>query len=154
MCSDRRVIGDVSEGEGGWTAPVVGFEVIEVSFSGQVYVTAYGKRADDEEEAPRTTLSLGGDFFLVDGSGAQHQLSAEGPWEALTPLLALRHDHIASAVADRSGWLVVRFESGAKLAVGPNGQYENWQLMGPNGILIVGLPSGGEPAVWRASGDA
>jgi hypothetical protein len=60
--------------------------------------------------------------------------------------------HIASAVADRTGWLTVRFDSGARLEAGPDGHYENWELVGPNGILIVGLPSGGEPAVWGAVG--
>ena len=148
------MIRDVSESEEGWTAPVVGFTVIDVRFGGQVYVTAYGKRADDEQEAPSTTISLGGDFILKDRSGAEYQLNGGGQWESLTPLFSLRHDRIASAVADRKGWLFVGFHSGAKLEVGPDGQYENWQVMGPNGILIVGLPSGGEPAVWGAVNDA
>jgi hypothetical protein len=116
-----------------------------------VNVTACGKRADDEKEAPNTTISLPGDFDFADRTGAEHALNGEASWESLTPLLSLRHDRIASAVADRKGWLVVLFESGAKLEVGPNGQHENWQLMGPGRILIVGLPSGGEPAVWCAA---
>jgi hypothetical protein len=141
---------DVSESDEGWTSPVAGFEVIEVRFSGQIYVTAYGKRADGEKEAPSTDIALGGGFTFVDCSGTEHHLSAVEPWESLVPLLSLRHDHIASAVANGTGWLTVRFESGARLEVGPDGHYENWQLVGPDGILIVGLPSGGEPAVWGA----
>ena len=153
MCSDRSVLRDVSESEEGWTAPVVGFSVVEVRFGGQAYVTAYGQRADDEQEAPNTTISLPSDFDFVDQTGAEHALNGEASWESLTPLLSLRHDRIASAVADRRGWLVVLFDSGAKLEVRPNGQFENWQLMGPNGVLIVGLPTGGEPAVWGAVTD-
>jgi hypothetical protein len=143
---------DLSESDEGWTSPVAGFEVIEVRFSGRVYVTAYGKRAEGEKEAPNTDIAVGGASTFVDRSGTKHSLSAVEPWESLVPLLSLRHDRIASAVADRTGWLTVRFDSGARLEVGPDGHYENWELVGPDGILIVGLPSGGEPAVWRAAG--
>jgi hypothetical protein len=140
---------DVSESEEGWTCPITGFEVIEVRFSGRVYVTAYGKRAEGDREAPCTDIAIGGAFTFIDSSGTEHALSAIEPWESLVPLFSLRHDHVASAVADRTGWLTVRFHSGASLEVGPDGQYENWELVGPNGILIVGLPGGGEPAVWQ-----
>jgi hypothetical protein len=131
-------------------APVVGFEVLHVNFGFQVFVTAYGDRAEDEKEVPTTTVTLAGPFVLLDPFGHEHRLNAEDPWQSLTPLFTLRHDRIASAVADRKGWLMVQFDSGAKLEVGPTGMYENWQLSGPQGVLIVGLPSGGEPAVWDA----
>ncbi len=144
------MIRDLAESEAGWAAPLAGFDVIEVNFSGAIYVTAYGKRAEDEKQAPSTTITLGGAFGLVDRSGVDHRLSAEDPWETLTPLFSLRHDTIESAIADRNGWLVVKFDSGATLEAGPVGGYENWQISGPGGILIVGLPRGGEPAVWRA----
>jgi Family of unknown function (DUF6188) len=143
----------VSVSSAGWSAPVSGFAITDVRFSGQVHITAYGSRAEGEKGSPRTTITLGGDFILLDRFGAEHRLDAEDPWDTLTPLFTLRHDRIASAIADRRGWLIVEFESAARLAIGPNGNYENWQLMGPNGILIVGLPGGGEPAVWDAVRD-
>ena len=142
---------DVVESEAGWEAPVEGFNVNGVNFSGAIYITAYGQRAEDETQAPSTTITLGGAFSLVDRSGVDHHLSAEDPWDTLTPLFSLRHDSIQSAIADRIGWLVVKFDSGVTLEAGPDGRYENWQLMGPGGILIVGTPGGGEPAVWGAA---
>jgi hypothetical protein len=147
------VLRDVVESEDGWTAPVAGFSVISVSFGGQADIVTYGQRADDEKEAPSATITVAGPFRFLDKLGVDHQLDAEGPWDSLVPLLSLRHDHIGSAVADRLGNLVVRFESGALVEVGFTGLYENWQLSGPHGVLIVGLPSGGEPAVWNAVTD-
>ena len=141
---------DVVESEDGWAAPVAGFSVSSVSFGGQTDIVANGHRADDEKAAPSTTITLAGPFRFLDRHGVDHHLDAEGPWELLVPLLSLRHDQIESVVADRLGNLTVRFESTALVEVGFTGLYENWQVNGPHGVLMVGLPSGGEPAIWNA----
>jgi hypothetical protein len=36
---------------------------------------------------------------------------------------------------------------------GPDGPYENWEVVGPRGLKIVGLPGGGEPAIWDGRTD-
>jgi hypothetical protein len=132
----------------GWQIPVVGWTVIEVTFSGQTYITAYGDKSEGEREAPTTVITLAGKFTFTDSSGSEHHLIGDGAWEPLTPLMSLRHSRITSAAADRQSRLVVTFDTGAMLDIGSGEHYENWQLTAPDGILIVGLPGGNEPAVW------
>ncbi|MGP4000661.1 DUF6188 family protein [Streptomyces sp. 8N706] len=49
----------------------------------------------------------------------------------------------------RAGDLVIEFESGMKLTVQPDDDYEAWGLVGPKGRLVTCMP-GGEIAVWGA----
>ena len=129
--------------------PIVGFEVLEIWFSGQVYVIAYGEARDTGEAKPalRAQIALGGAFALRSADGTEQQLNAEDPWETLTPLLRLRHASIASASADRAAVLQIGFADGTTLSVQPDPHYENWEVSGP-GFQIVAPPGGGDPLIW------
>jgi hypothetical protein len=131
-----------------WDLPIVGFEVLEVWFSGEAYLIVYGNRADSAlTEAPHARLSLGGSFSLVEPDGRRCSLDATGPWEALVPLLSLRHAAIESAITDRDGHLEVRFEPGFVLAVEPQPRYEAWGMSGPASLILACPPGGGDPRI-------
>jgi hypothetical protein len=57
---------------------------------------------------------------------------------------------ITSSVVDASGVLAISFDTGARLVCVPDGQYESWTMAGPNGRLVVSMPSG-ELAIWDAT---
>jgi hypothetical protein len=132
------------------TLPVDGFEVCDVWFSGQLYVIAYGARdTSGAAEAPRTQLALGGAFTFREANGREHRLNAEEPWEALVPILSLRHKTVASAVATRRGVLNVVFDDGSAIVVASDPRYENWEMTGPGALLVVCTPGNpGTLAVW------
>jgi hypothetical protein len=132
----------------GWQLPIVGFEVCDVWFSGQLYVIAYGdgdlKRG---LPAPRTQIALGGPFLLRSSDGNEHRLNAEEPWDTLVPVLSLRHAHVVAAAATRNGALGIRFEDGSALSAEPDPHYENWAMSGPEGLNLVAPPGGGDPRI-------
>jgi hypothetical protein len=90
---------------------------------------------------------FGGEFTFQDSAGVVHPLNAEAPWDTMTMLFDLRHDSIQSARADSSSRLEVLFGSGAILRAGPDPNYENWELVGPDDLYLVGVPGGGDPRI-------
>ncbi len=131
-----------------WQLPIVGFEVIEIWFSGIVYVVAYGQGDPTRGiAAPNTKIGLGGAFVLRAADGVEHRLDGSEPWSTLTPLLSLRHSEICSACADRESVLRIEFSDGAVISAGPDPQYENWDLQGPDGLWLVAPPGGGDPRI-------
>ena len=130
-----------------WDLPIVGYEVATVEFSGRIGVIAYGSRSEGERFAPSVGLYFGGRFVLHDQDGTIHSLDATMPWDQLTPLLALRHKTVVSAAADAGSHIDVTFDDGSSLAAGPQPPYENWELVGPRGLNLVAMPSGGDPRI-------
>jgi Family of unknown function (DUF6188) len=130
-----------------WDLPIVGYEVVTVEFSGRIGVVAYGTRSEDESYAPSAGLYFGGGFLLHDQHGVLHSLDAESPWESLTPLLALRHRTVVLATADSRSHIEIQYDDGSKLIAGPQPPYENWELVGPRGLNLVAMPSGGDPRI-------
>ena len=131
-----------------WHLPVIGLQVVDVWFSGELYVIAYGK-GDLKRAlpAPRTQIRLGGAFLLRTADGIEHRLNAAEPWSTLVPVLALRHAHIAAATADRNGVLDLRFDDGSVLSADPDPHYENWEISGPDALNLVSPPGGGDPRI-------
>jgi Family of unknown function (DUF6188) len=132
-----------------WELPILGFRLVEVQFGGRIGIVTYGTRSGDERHTPSAKLSFGGGFILHDDHGVQHNLDATAPWDSLTPLFALRHKVVASAVADAESHIEIGFDNGARLAAGPVASYKNWELVGPGSLKLVAMPSG-DP---RISGD-
>jgi len=130
-----------------WDLPIVGYRVVTIEFSGRIGIVAYGTRSEDERYAPSTGLYFGGGFVLNDHSGVTHSLDATLPWDSLTPLLALRHLTVVSASADADSHIEVKFDDGSSLFAGPQPPYENWELVGPRGLNLVGMASGGDPRI-------
>lgn len=101
------------------------------------------------------TVLTSGDCELRVETEAVLQVSAgdhvsfdpESPGVAAPHLVRLARDVITEAEVGRAGVLVIEFESGTKLAVRPNEEYEAWGLVGPKGRRVTCMP-GGEIAVW------
>lgn len=128
--------------------PIVGFEVIDIWFSGQMYVVAYGAMGFGEPGG-RTQIALAGPFRLRSSDGTEHRLDAAEAWSTLVPVLAFRHACIVAATADRSGVLDIAFDDGSVLTAGPAPMYENWQVAGPTTLNLLALPSGGLCVISR-----
>lgn len=80
-------------------------------------------------------------------SGDHVSFDPESPDVVAPHLVRLARDVITRAEAGRAGDLVIEFESGAKLTVRPDGDYEAWGIVGPKGQRVTCMP-GGEIAVW------
>jgi hypothetical protein len=130
-----------------WDLPIAGFEVIEVRFSGQIYVVAYGAGQGIGRPAPCTQIAFGGLFRLQTPGGAEKKLDAEADWHSLISLLDLRHLRIATARVDRHSNLSVTFDGGWSLTAGPHEMYENWAVTGPEHLNLVAMPGGGDPRI-------
>lgn len=86
--------------------------------------------------------------FVVDLDGETTLLSPEDdPEDAFEPVLHLIGQTIEAATVDPVGALNITFEGGARLHVGPDPDYEAWNVSGPDGALVVSMP-GGELAIW------
>jgi hypothetical protein len=131
-----------------WALPMVGFEVLQVWFSGETYLTAYGTKTDKTlTEAPHARISLSGPFRLREPTGTPHFLDGGGSWGTLVPLLSLRHAVIESAVADLEGCLVVKFRQGYLLTAEPDPGHEAWGISGPGSLILACPPGGGDPRI-------
>ncbi|MBE8477498.1 DUF6188 family protein [Streptomyces justiciae] len=71
----------------------------------------------------------------------------ESPDAVSSYLVRLARDVIVEAEVGRCGDLMIEFESGMKLTVRPDEEYEAWGLVGPEGRRVTCLP-GGDIAVW------
>jgi hypothetical protein len=66
----------------------------------------------------------------------------------LAPALDLLGKEVLAATVWLDGRLELRFQNGAGIEVPPDPRYEAWQVGGPDNLLIVCTPGGGEPALW------
>lgn len=85
-------------------------------------------------------------FVLEVGGQSAHLTPDTDPPEALKPLDGLVGQAIADSLIDR-GTLTLNFDDGARIVVRPDDDHESWTVTGPEGLLIVCMPSG-ELAVW------
>ncbi|MGY4102596.1 DUF6188 family protein [Nocardia sp. R16R-3T] len=90
-----------------------------------------GDMAIESSRGDRRTVHLAG------GGGSQFDLESE-----------LRGT-ITSAVVNSSGTLIIDLDSGNRLVVPPDDEYEAWTLVGPKGYRVVCMPHG-ELATWTA----
>lgn len=101
------------------------------------------------------TVLISGDFelrvetqvVLQASAGDRVSFDPESPDVAALPLIRLVRDVITNAKVGRVGDLVIEFESGTKLTVPADDDYEAWGLVGPKGRRVTCMP-GGEIAVW------
>ncbi|MEU6535121.1 DUF6188 family protein [Streptomyces sp. NPDC047000] len=102
------------------------------------------------------TVLTSGDYELRVETEAILQVSAEdhvyfdpeSPAVVASHLVGLVRDVITVAEAGSVGDLVIEFESGMKLTVLPDEEYEAWGIVGLKGKRVVCMP-GGEIAVWN-----
>jgi hypothetical protein len=65
------------------------------------------------------------------------------------PVRELVGQEITESTVDDSGVLSLSFDTGSKIVSVPDGRYESWTMAGPDGRMVVSMPSG-ELAVWSA----
>jgi hypothetical protein len=123
------------------------------------YLLPYGRRAVTQVRVDHalTLLLEGGASVTIEAAAALttgpvdagpadvHELVPDR--QQVEPALALFGLHVSSAVAFRSGALLLEFDGGARLEVPSGGAYEAWNASGPGPILVVAQPGGGL-AVW------
>jgi hypothetical protein len=126
-----------------WDFPIVGFEVLEVRFSGQLHIVAYGDDGGPGRAASWSSIAYGGSFTLDLNDRDPLHLDASGPWTKVVPVLELRHARVASATAFRNGQLEIRFDDGSALIAESDSDYENWEINGPDALNVVAQPGGG-----------
>ncbi|MCG5433831.1 DUF6188 family protein [Mycobacterium sp. MYCO198283] len=95
-------------------------------------------------------IRIGSPFTLSTADTVTSLTPEQDSIERFSPLLALIGDSIRRAQVADGGMLKVHFSSGARIDVRPDPPYEAWVVAGPDGYLVVCLPSG-KLAVW--SGD-
>ncbi len=124
-----------------WDVPLAGFVVTDIWFSGHIRVIA-SKPSGGGGNPLQAKIWFGGPLTFRDESGRVHDLDAGGAWEFLIALFELRHQVIESAVADEASQIQICFELGQFLAAETHPQDENWGLLGPDGLNLVGMPAG------------
>ena len=131
---------------GGLDIPIVGFEIVEVWFSGRTYLIAYGQGELGVREAPRRQIALGSKFRLSARGASPVRLDAGGDWADLRPLFSLRHRTVAVAAVSASGDLHLEFDDGSSLDATCDDRYQAWEVAGTGSINLV-APRGGDPRV-------
>jgi Family of unknown function (DUF6188) len=121
--------------------PLAGFVVTDIWFSGRIRLIA-AKPSSRGGNPLQVKIWFGGPLTFRGESGRVHDLDAGGAWEFLIALFELRHQVIESAVADEASRIQICFELGQILAAETQPQDENWGLLGPDGLHLVGMPTG------------
>lgn len=125
-----------------WTLPLIGRTV------SRCVVDYYF--AIEFLEGPRYEIRIEDAFSVTLGDVATRLLPSEP--EKLGPALTLLHRDVLAAVAHNSGELEVTFSGGFLLTVPVSPDYEAWQVIGHDGLLVISLP-GGSLAVWTPVAD-
>jgi len=94
------------------------------------------------------------DLFLHD-AGFENRACARLPSEfrGLVLSLVARRASVHSALATADSELRLSFDEGDAIAVGPDPNYEAWEVTGPGQVKVVAMPGGGEPAIWDATSE-
>ncbi|MER5218929.1 DUF6188 family protein [Streptomyces flaveus] len=105
-------------------------------------------------DAALTILTSGECELRVEGKAVLHVPDGDrvsfdpcAPDIVAPHLVRLARDVISEAEVGNSGELAIEFESGVKLTVQPDDDYEAWGLVGPKRRRVICTP-GGEIAVW------
>lgn len=127
-----------------WEIPLFGQAVQECVISRSVAL-----RIGMEEAV---TVRIWAAFSLVH-RGREHRLvPGEPPHEAMAPALGRLFAPVESVAAyKRDGLLLVAFSGGAELRV-ERGPFEAWDLTGPRGLRLIGMPLGRPLAIWKPKG--
>jgi Family of unknown function (DUF6188) len=95
-------------------------------------------------------LTFTGDYFVLIQSPFTLTIHGEAisltpdtsPPEALEPLQSLTGRTVTESTISDTGTLSLTFDDGSRVVVEPDGDYEAWNLAGPDGLIIVCMPSG------------
>ncbi|MEV7075503.1 DUF6188 family protein [Streptomyces sp. NPDC091972] len=124
---------------------LIGARVERTAFDQQVRLSLC---ALDPDEGYRldAELVLETPFLFRDAAGEWHELDP-GAGVSLAPVIGLFGQSVVTVDVRDHGVLVIDFEGGAGLWVGPDPQFESWHLTG-HGIDPITVGPGGEK-VWE-----
>lgn len=94
-------------------------------------------------------LQIEGDMEIESGRGDRWSVVLADGGGSQSDLEPVLRGAITSAVVNSSGTLTIDLDSGNRLVVPPDEEYEAWTLVGPNGYRVVCMPNG-ELAIWTA----
>jgi hypothetical protein len=90
-------------------------------------------------------------FEFAAADGVVHGLDPEGDPGGLGPALVCTRTVVAEAATFDNGRLELHFEDGSAIRISAGGEYEAWNLVGPDGLRIVAGP-GNAMTVWSSDG--
>jgi hypothetical protein len=90
-------------------------------------------------------------FEFATADGVVHTLDPETDPAGLGPALRCTRTAVVAARAFEDGRLDIGFADGSAIRVPVSGEYEGWELAGPDGLRIVAGP-GAKLTVWSAEG--
>ncbi|MFI5540509.1 DUF6188 family protein [Nocardia sp. NPDC051900] len=96
-------------------------------------------------------LQIEGDIEFTTADGVTSSVSSEDYESIATDLKALVGSAVTSSSAEDGSGLTVVLESGARIYVPVDEEYEAWGVVGPGGYRVICMP-GGELAIWSARG--
>ena len=99
-----------------------------------------------DPDTPLVEIVVQTAFTFTDADGVDHVIEPEDP-STVGPAMRLLRQTLERVTAWKDGRLELAFESGASVLVPPHGRFESYDVSGP-GFKLIGLPSGGEPAIW------
>ncbi len=115
-------------------AMLVGEKITSVYFQGSVRL--------DIGLDPTYLLRIEGKCTLR-RDGESHNVRGTPYDSAMEHLQATVGSRITTACAYEDGRLKLELDNGATITSVTDGEFEPWQIGGPNGFLIVSMPSGG-----------
>jgi hypothetical protein len=133
-----------SEESMSWELPIDGLQVQAAPFGSRIDITAYGQKVKGDRSAPSTRLSFGVKLHCVESDVLRHGFDAVTPWESMMLLLGLRNKIIVTTVADNNGHTTVLFNDGSTLRAESDEHFENWEVVGPDGINLGGISGAGD----------
>jgi hypothetical protein len=120
---------------------LIGARVESTAFDLQVTLSL-GALDPDEGYRLGAELVLDTPFLFRDAAGEWHELDP-GTGVSLAPVLALFGQSVVAVDVRDRGVLVIDFQDGAGLWVGPDPQFVSWRLIG-HGIEPIIVGPGGE----------
>jgi hypothetical protein len=138
---------DFVEHDNHWKLRLEGWTVDRCAVDHELHLQFFNPPGEASQIQPGYEVSLG-DYVYTSPDGSRHLVDGEAKPSAFGPALDLFKQEIERATIWKSGRLQLSFKGGHLVDVEPSEQYEAWQITGPDGLLVVCVPGGGEPAVW------
>lgn len=99
------------------------------------------------ETPPFFDVRIENSFTLRRGAEVSAVLDPGGEPDKMAESLRLLRTSVTRAVAFKDGRLEIDFDDGQHLSARPDGEYESWQITGPDGARMV-ANTAGELVVW------
>jgi hypothetical protein len=126
---------------------LIGCTIDRTAFDYQVRLSFTGLDSDEGYRVD-AELVIETPFLLADAAGDWHELDP-GTGASLAPVLDLFRQTVSTVEIRGRGALHLTFDNKAELHIGPDAQYESWNLSG-TGVDPITVGPGGE-ADWQST---